>query len=1723
MRDSKAPATSRLAAADKLLMSCLSSDEKTNALISIFENSIGTSKPSGTLSQKKNMLPREVKELISDKRWSSKLPSHLSMWVTAQVHPFMTSSAQNYGALQDEAMKGDQYRARKEEKEEKGKVSSELTGITLGGIPIKAPVKQIKVKKRVTPTSMSTSSSIASPSSSGNISALPNASGDMTKDMTKAAERVTAAVTVATTTSPVAAAAATVQPRGGASGVVMLQAANCGLEEDLPSITRLSAVYSSLVLYHYEPIVQALSLLTKLLSLLEPPRGWHLVLRESKGSDGSRQGLFRSLTGVHFFACKALEKIAPLVRHMGIGLLGALSACPVTRSLCPGLTEELATKAEDVRGNEDHLALPEVFIRPFREETDSRLEYKTPYEGLVYNERERCFDELSNLFHTYQEAHRSDITGRKVSEVLRKLPAIGTKVLNLRDCNFFWFADIFVKMLLFHGLNIATGTSALTGPLAGASTPSSAFSSTQSTPTHRGSRCGQGSGASGAPDTQSSSGSGAVGMNVTQVVRNGTTFYTAPSASKQRKLEERLGPGGRVSVRATSNSATSSATSLWTRPAGLGRATDDTLLGDDSSSGVGAGQRSHTRQDGESGRTGSVQSNAPSSNADLYEVPSLFFPGAQQFFFRFIVAMDNQRFAQSLEACLCAEIVDRVESGTGLRGGAARRRSSRGGVSAGYSGHTATEGPSPEKRVMQKLFVDSHLSDDEGEGGEDSGEIPGDKETGAVKSLLSDASPFSKEERLLPSTSSLSESFTERVMKLKILGRFLGLVKFWPTWTLSMRANTRATQPGVPAKGPLSFLLEESARNRAAMRSTLPLRSMLEDSWREGNTCFMVPWCVEFLKMARWDSSSAKYEGYREALDFMRGIQTSELFSTANDTLTRNRVHVLLEIQSLWSVMPQGTYRPKGGSSGDKEEGFPVLKGSSGSTLRVDDQNNAFSRTYNHHVAPELEDLVVNMVQRLHKNKKKSEGWGTLSCHVDATGGSGQDITDKASEKYKSAVGETKGAGEGDDRESHNPTSHTQVRQPGNNPVVKRKHRVTPTSLSSGEFKRAFAGAGHNPFASDLGPHGGPSPSSFSSLPPPPGFTSPVPSLRNTQGGGPIPPRSLAHSGSTPPPFGQLESVFKEAAEFAKISVSTPLSRALANAQGDKSPTSSSPILSRASPATIDGNVSPVAAMSSALHENTNAAARAKSGSPLSKSLGELVQAQGRPYNEQASAQEQLELAFWQQHPQLLYMSSFLLEHRQAACHAHLKERVAVAVRQFWEVCGALRDSLESEVETKNAAQLAQAFKSSLSDALASLHRSTVESGNVFIKDFLLHRLTSATLPELCSLYPGHERIQSVAVALIQKQSAQQQAVLVDFVSAYAKRKLREVLEISARQYDKYLEDKGSTLHGRRSGSSTAAMAKGTAAGRNGGGANEQTPLPWGRVIDPLGTIIGRIDASLQGLAGFLRYSSVKGNESQAALVFTGQLSGEFALVEGHLPACLFGESSYGALEVRDAVNIVLVNLEKLVHAVGALCAYALNVDDGSQAVTRQWAVESTSHLSTFLDCFQRWTQRVHSSLGIEGGRFSVDVTKFCILTLPTLLYLDVTAELLGPMDGLPSSLAVSGLVERGCMAQSSFCRVVTSTARKATMKYYAKCRGMVQLEEFWSSALLAFLSWHLKITEKEVHGICVDVAPRSTDKTCFPSWCMDDRNRKQFAKVMGADLSALLSRVLSKQREKDS
>ena len=85
---------------------------------------------------------------------------------------------------------------------------------------------------------------------------------------------------------------------------------------------------------------------------------------------------------------------------MGSGLAAALSEAPALMYYLPSLAQELQAVAEDARGSTDSekFALPDIFIRPFRAEVDSRHEYKTPEENAIYNERERCFDEFSNVF-----------------------------------------------------------------------------------------------------------------------------------------------------------------------------------------------------------------------------------------------------------------------------------------------------------------------------------------------------------------------------------------------------------------------------------------------------------------------------------------------------------------------------------------------------------------------------------------------------------------------------------------------------------------------------------------------------------------------------------------------------------------------------------------------------------------------------------------------------------------------------------------------------------------------------------------------------------------------------------------------------------------------------------------------------------------------------------------------------------------------------------------------------------------------------------------------------------------------------------------------------------------------------------------------------------------------------------------------------------------------------
>jgi hypothetical protein len=98
-----------------------------------------------------------------------------------------------------------------------------------------------------------------------------------------------------------------------------------------------------------------------------------------------------------------------------------------------------------------HFVLPEVFIRPFRDDVDSRNEYRGPVLSGIYNERERCYDEFSNLLHSFLEANRSDISGERVCVVATAgcFPSIDLSVYMSLFNIFYTLNTILIVFFLF--------------------------------------------------------------------------------------------------------------------------------------------------------------------------------------------------------------------------------------------------------------------------------------------------------------------------------------------------------------------------------------------------------------------------------------------------------------------------------------------------------------------------------------------------------------------------------------------------------------------------------------------------------------------------------------------------------------------------------------------------------------------------------------------------------------------------------------------------------------------------------------------------------------------------------------------------------------------------------------------------------------------------------------------------------------------------------------------------------------------------------------------------------------------------------------------------------------------------------------------------------------------------------------------------------------------------
>ena len=604
---------------------------------------------------------------------------------------------------------------------------------------------------------------------------------------------------------------------------------------------------------------------------------------------------FSNQADLNYFTLKIINQFLPLIHNLGPYFVTEISKF----SMLQGTVEfmQLNASIEDFNLHEAGSsmmkgALPETFLKPFREEMDSRHEYKTKNENAIFNERERCFDQFCNLISRFQQVSKNDSDGCKTNMFYSNdLMAHGSTILNLQASNISWFSDMFTKLLLFHSMNNNRGVQINGKSNNNNNSNNSKGSINRIQPV-----------AVTVSDTDGNSGhifsspptitmvSSIANTPVTATHKNNTNTNTLRNLNineKQfSKLEERLGSGGievphSMAVKNTYNGPKPKleklSTTSTTHPPK--RFNNNSNSNNNNYNNSSSGNTYKILGDNNSGRS-YLQAAAPTSTTttstttttasnsgskkislekkDDYEEAALQFSGIQQFFFRFIVSMNNHRFNQHLINSISSEIHKLSEE---------------------YDSSPAIPSLSSGTKKKQKEF----RANDEIASGE-----------------------------FFPSEATIAlspETFTVKVMKLKVLGKFLGLLHFYHLWSQLFPLDSNDI--GAQSPSPLSLYAKESAglQSRLLLKSVLPIHSILITSSKQGRLCLTVSWVVEFLKMMNWSSllRLTNFQPYSDTFQLLHSLQLQVHAWITNDAnltyprLSSNRLYYAIEIQNLFA------------------------------------------------------------------------------------------------------------------------------------------------------------------------------------------------------------------------------------------------------------------------------------------------------------------------------------------------------------------------------------------------------------------------------------------------------------------------------------------------------------------------------------------------------------------------------------------------------------------------------------------------------------------------------------------------------------------------------------------------------------------------------------------------------------------------------------------------------
>ena len=581
------------------------------------------------------------------------------------------------------------------------------------------------------------------------------------------------------------------------------------------------------------------------------------------------------------FIHKIISQFLPIIRNLGPYFITEISKFSAIRGTAESM--QLSASIEDLNWHDSGPSLmkgslPETFLKPFREEMDSRHEYKTKNENAIFNERERCFDEFCNLISRFQQVSKSDFDGSRVTSFYANDVMVhGSTILSLQASNISWFSDMFAKLLLFHSMSDHRETRAKEKTNHKGNINRIQPVAVKVADKDSSKLADNSSHVFSSPPNIVSSNANTISSSHTNTIRKLNI-----NEKQLSKLEERLGSGSIEVPHITSankpfNKSKSHPEKLSPASMNLtykGSSHSSSSTGkklDDSS---GPGTKSYLQAVTPASISNNHQSNNYSSNKkhtqekpDDYEEAAIQFSGIQQFFFRFIVSMNNHRFNQHLVNSISSEIHKLSEE---------------------YDNSLPAAFSSDKKQ--QKEFRG---------GGSGGGlfEVVGDE--------MASREFFASETTIALSP----ETFTVKVMKLKVLGKFLGLLQFYHMW--SQLFPLESDDPGTPSPSPLSLYAKESVglQSRLLLKSVLPINAILMTSLKQGRLCLTVSWVVEFLKMMNWSSllRLTNFQPYSDTFHLLDCLQLQVASWITNDTnlsfprLSSNRLYYAMDIQNLFS------------------------------------------------------------------------------------------------------------------------------------------------------------------------------------------------------------------------------------------------------------------------------------------------------------------------------------------------------------------------------------------------------------------------------------------------------------------------------------------------------------------------------------------------------------------------------------------------------------------------------------------------------------------------------------------------------------------------------------------------------------------------------------------------------------------------------------------------------